>query len=86
MPVSRGAIEGILIKHVLDPSKYSPATYCPVEFPNSGATLRQGEVGRESWSCLWPLLQAPRQEAELETSHITQLPARSQRPGAEATA
>uniref|UniRef100_A0A8D2NSK2 Uncharacterized protein n=1 Tax=Zosterops lateralis melanops TaxID=1220523 RepID=A0A8D2NSK2_ZOSLA len=64
VPVSRGAIEGILIKHVLDPSKYSPATYCPVEFPNSGATLRQGEVGRESWSCLWPLLQAPRQEAD----------------------
>uniref|UniRef100_A0A8C5JMZ2 HSR domain-containing protein n=1 Tax=Junco hyemalis TaxID=40217 RepID=A0A8C5JMZ2_JUNHY len=25
VPVSRGAIEGILIKHVLDPSKYSPA-------------------------------------------------------------
>ncbi|RMC02217.1 hypothetical protein DUI87_21384 [Hirundo rustica rustica] len=30
VPVSRGAIEGILIKHVLDPSKYSPAISYPL--------------------------------------------------------
>lgn len=47
----------------------------------------QGEVGKGRWSCLWLLLQtAPRQAAELVTRHIPQLPVRSQRPGAEATA
>lgn len=46
MPVSRGAIEDILIKHVLDPSKYSPAQPPPAQF---SPQIQEPPSGRGRW-------------------------------------
>uniref|UniRef100_U3KGC7 Autoimmune regulator n=1 Tax=Ficedula albicollis TaxID=59894 RepID=U3KGC7_FICAL len=46
VPVSRGAIEGILIKHVLDPSKYSPGQPSPALF---SPQIQEPPSGRVRW-------------------------------------
>ncbi|XP_075014043.1 autoimmune regulator [Calonectris borealis] len=47
VPITRGAVEGILIKHVLEPGRCSPAqpSSCPVWPPNSEAAPSQGGGG-----------------------------------------
>ncbi|XP_064577253.1 LOW QUALITY PROTEIN: autoimmune regulator-like [Zonotrichia leucophrys gambelii] len=50
VPVSRGAIEGILIKHVLDPSKYSPAQPPPAQF---SPQIQEPPSGRTRWERSW---------------------------------
>lgn len=99
VPISRGAVEGILIKHVLEPGRCSLSRLASNAIlplispkgkppPGAGGCQGGGVSGRGSpQSCSQHLLQgAPGRAAKLGMSRTPQPPVRSWGPGAEAAA